>query len=882
MSRKIFKSRKLSVYSNLSHSHRAKKDAAARKHAQYLASLPKHPIKRLVYRMHPKRVIGYWFSKRGLLMALKITGVTILLLGLLVGGLFAYFRKDLDSIRPGELAKRVQTTVTTYLDRNGKLLWEDKGDGNYKLVVNGDEISKYIKDATVAIEDRDFYKHGGVSATGLIRAVFNNVNGGSTQGGSTLTQQLVKQVFFADEAQQRGLAGIPRKIKEIILSIEVERMYDKYQILNLYLNESPYGGRRNGVESGAQTYFGVSAKDLTLPEAALLAAIPQNPSVYDPYNVAGHAGLITRQHTVLDNMAEQGYITKAQADEAKKYPIIDHVIPEASQYTNIRAPHFVQMVRSELEKELGKATVGKGGLVVKTTLDLNIQTKLEEAMNDMFSSWVPTWAGFTNGSSTVEDTKTGQIVALMGSRNFSYPGYGQDNASIAYIQPGSTVKALVYAELFEKKPAGQANYGSGTILKDENIDSIYGAQLRDADQLFKGNITIRSSLATSRNIPAVKAMYISGVKPTIDTIHDMGAPSYCTQGDEINVGLAAAIGGCGIKQIDLVNAYATLAREGAYKPQSTVLEVKNNAGDVLKKWTDTAPVQVIDPQSAYIVSDILSDDNARAPLDGYHALGMEIPGVRTSTKTGTSDKGGNAKDIWMASYSPALTMAVWFGNSDATILTHGTSSLPGAIIAKVMEYSHKDVYGPAGLWKSGDWYVRPAGIQVVNNELYPSWWNKTQGQTKANLAFDRVSKKKATDLTPDAARIEIEVSKMVDPVTKKDVFIAPDGYDASKDDDAHKASDVKPIVSVDVTSTTKNEYTVTATVTPGSPFEITSVQITVGGLVVSTSPASSTNIYTYTGKLTKDDKKAITVTATATDTGYYSGTDTSKTGIFVP
>jgi len=882
VSRKIFKSRKLSVYSNLSHSHRAKKDAAARKHAQYLASLPKHPIKRLVYRMHPKRVIGYWFSKRGLLMALKITGVTILLLGLLVGGLFAYFRKDLDSIRPGELAKRVQTTVTTYLDRNGKLLWEDKGDGNYKLVVNGDEISKYIKDATVAIEDRDFYKHGGVSATGLIRAVFNNVNGGSTQGGSTLTQQLVKQVFFADEAQQRGLAGIPRKIKEIILSIEVERMYDKYQILNLYLNESPYGGRRNGVESGAQTYFGVSAKDLTLPEAALLAAIPQNPSVYDPYNVAGHAGLITRQHTVLDNMAEQGYITKAQADEAKKYPIIDHVIPEASQYTNIRAPHFVQMVRSELEKELGKATVGKGGLVVKTTLDLNIQTKLEEAMNDMFSSWVPTWAGFTNGSSTVEDTKTGQIVALMGSRNFSYPGYGQDNASIAYIQPGSTVKALVYAELFEKKPAGQANYGSGTILKDENIDSIYGAQLRDADQLFKGNITIRSSLATSRNIPAVKAMYISGVKPTIDTIHDMGAPSYCTQGDEINVGLAAAIGGCGIKQIDLVNAYATLAREGAYKPQSTVLEVKNNAGDVLKKWTDTAPVQVIDPQSAYIVSDILSDDNARAPLDGYHALGMEIPGVRTSTKTGTSDKGGNAKDIWMASYSPALTMAVWFGNSDATILTHGTSSLPGAIIAKVMEYSHKDVYGPAGLWKSGDWYVRPAGIQVVNNELYPSWWNKTQGQTKANLAFDRVSKKKATDLTPDAARIEIEVSKMVDPVTKKDVFIAPDGYDASKDDDAHKASDVKPIVSVDVTSTTKNEYTVTATVTPGSPFEITSVQITVGGLVVSTSPASSTNIYTYTGKLTKDDKKAITVTATATDTGYYSGTDTSKTGIFVP
>lgn len=881
MSRKLFKSRKLSVYSNLSHSHRAHKDAASRKHAQYLASLPKHPVKRLLYRMHPKRVFAYWFSKRGLIMALKISGVTILLLALLVGGLFAYFRKDLDSIRPGELAKRVQTTVTTYLDRNGKLLWEDKGDGNYKLVVDGGEISQYIKDATVSIEDKDFYKHGGVSPTGLIRAVFNNVGGGSTQGGSTLTQQLVKQVFFADEAQQRGLAGIPRKIKEIILSIEVERMYDKDQILNLYLNESPYGGRRNGVESGAQTYFGVSAKNLTLPEAALLAAIPQNPSVYDPYNVAGHKGLIARQHTVLDNMAEQGYITKDEADKAKKFPILDHLIPEASQYTNIKAPHFVQMVKAELEKELGKATVGKGGLTVKTTLNLDIQTKLESSMKDMFNGWIPAWAGFTNGSATVEDSKTGQIVALLGSRDFTYPGFGQDNASVAYIQPGSTIKPLVYSELFEKKPVGQANYGSGSILKDENIDAIYGAQLRNADQKFNGNITIRTSLATSRNIPAVKAMFVSGVTPTLDKIHEMGATSYCTQGSEVQVGLAAAIGGCGLKQVDLVNAYATLARQGAYKPQSTILEVKNNAGDVLKKWTDTAPVQVIDAQAAYIVSDILHDDNARIPLDGYHALGMYIPDVPTSTKTGTSDKGGDAKDIWMASYSPALTMAVWFGNSDATILTHGTSSLPGQIIADVMDYAHKEVYAKAGLWKSGDWFSAPAGIQRVGGEIYPSYWNKTQGQTNAKLTFDKVSKKKATEFTPEGAKIELDVTKMIDPVTKKEFFIAPDGYDASADDDVHKATDVQPIVSVEILPGAKNTYTITATVTPGT-FEVTNIQIKVGDVIVLTSPASSTNIYTYAGTLTKKDIKAQTVTATVTDNGFYTGTGTVKTAVFVP
>jgi len=869
VARRLFKSRKHSVYSNLSHRRMAKKDAELRRHAQYLASLPKHPIKRLFYRLHPKRILRFWFSKRGLILALKITGVTILILSLLVGGLFAYFRKDLDAIRPGELAKRVQTTVTTYLDRNSNVLWEDKGDGDYKLVVDSSELSKYLKDATVAIEDRDFYKHSGVSPSGLIRAVMNNIFGGSTQGGSTLTQQLVKQVFFADEAQQRGLAGIPRKIKEVILSIEVERLYDKEQILTLYLNESPYGGRRNGAESGAQTYFGKPAKDLTIAEAALLAAIPQNPSKYDPYNIEGHEALISRQHTVLDNMADQGYITKDQAEEAKKYPILDHITPEADQYAGIRAPHFVQMVRAELEKSLGKATVGRGGLTVKTTLDIRIQTKLEEAMNDMFNSNVPIWAGFSNGASTVEDTKTGQIVALAGSRDFNMPGYGQDNAATAYLQPGSSVKPLVYSELFQKKPAGQINFGSGSILKDENIDAIYGAQLYNADRTFKGNITIRSALATSRNIPAVKAMYVSGVKPTLDTIHSLGAISYCTQGDEVNVGLAAAIGGCGIKQVDQVNAFASLARMGVYKPQSSILEVKNYSGEVLKKWSDTAGVQIVDPQSAYIVSDILNDDVARSPLSGRYATGMSIPGVRTATKTGTSDKGGYAKDIWMFSYSPVLTMGVWLGNSDASILANGNSSLPGSIIAKVMEYSHKEIYVPQGLWNTDDWYTQPSGIQVVSNELYPSWWSKGQGQTETKLTFDIVSKKKATEFTPEGARIELDVIKMIDPVTKKDVYIAPDGYDGSKDDDVHKATDVKPIVSVEWDSTADpNVYTITASVTPGT-FPITNVQITVGDAVVATIPASGSYEYNYKVQKT-DKKKDVSASAIVTDSGYYS------------
>jgi len=244
--------------------------------------------------MHPKRVAKFWFSKQGAYMLLKFAGVGVLIGVLLVGALFAYYRKDVDKIRASEIAKRVQTTVTKYYDRNDVLLWEDKGDGDYKLVVKGDEIADVMKQATIAIEDKDFYNHKGVSISGLVRAAVNNTQGGGVQGGSTLTQQLVKQVFFADEAQKRGLDGIPRKIKEVILAVEVERMYNKEQILDLYLNESPYGGRRNGVESAAQTYFNKSAKKLTLAEASLLAAIPNQPGLYDPYNTYGNEALIVR------------------------------------------------------------------------------------------------------------------------------------------------------------------------------------------------------------------------------------------------------------------------------------------------------------------------------------------------------------------------------------------------------------------------------------------------------------------------------------------------------------------------------------------------------------------------------------------------------------
>lgn len=803
-----------------------------------------------------------------MMTALKITGVAVLLIALFVGGLFAYFRKDLDQIRPGEIDKRVQTTVTTYLDRNGSVLWEDKGDGNYKLVVKSEELNDNLKKATVAIEDRDFFKHSGVSVTGTVRAAVNNFTGGSVQGGSTLTQQLVKQVFFADESGDRGLSGIPRKIKELILAIEIERMYDKDQILTLYLNESPYGGRRNGAESGAQTYFHKSAKDLTLAEAALLAAVPNNPARYDPYNIEGHDALLERQHLVLKDMLELSYITKAQYDEALAVPIIDSIQPQTNQYEDIKAPHFVQMVRSQLEKELGTTTVGRGGLTVKTTLDLRIQNKLEESMTTMFKSYVPAYAGFTNGAATVEDTQTGQIVALVGSKDFNADGFGQDNAATAYIQPGSTVKGLVYAQLFQQKAAGAQNYGSGSILVDEPIDSVYGAKLQNADRQYKGSVTIRTSLATSRNVPAVKAMAISGIEPTLKEIHDMGATSYCTVGADKDAGLASAIGGCGIKQVDLVNAYASLARMGVYKPQSSVLEVKNSSGDVLKKWSDTEGKQVVDAQSAYIVADILTDPTASASLGNYAA--KSIPGVKTATKTGTSDKGGNAKDLWMMSYSPALTMGVWLGNPDTTILKNGTSSLGSPIVASVMEYAHKEIYAAEGKWKSGDWYTQPAGIQRVGKEAYPAWWSKSQGQSNMKITFDKVSKRKATTCTPEGAKYVADVFKTTDPVTKKEAYVnIPDGYNANEDDNVHNCSDALPTI----TGLAVNGSTITFSVSQGTfGLDTSGVTVTVGGTSVAVVKQGG-NSYsaTYTGAGSPNGQTTVNVT----DAGFYT-TSASK------
>lgn len=871
-------SRKMSLYANLSQKHKTKKDARARKQAEYLATLPKHPLKRLLWRMHPKRVAGYWFSRKGAFMALKIVGVLALVIGLTVAGLFAYFRKDIDTIRPEEIAKRVQTTMTRYYDRNGVLLWEDKGEGNYWQVVEGKDINNYMKQATVAIEDRDFYKHKGVSFTGLARATLNNARGGSTQGGSTLTQQLVKQVFFSEEAHERGVKGIPRKIKELFLAMEVERMYNKDQIIALYLNESPYGGRRNGVESGARTYFGKSSKDLTIAEAALLAGIPNQPGLYDPYNKAGHKALIQRQHKVLDAMRELNYISQQELEDAKKYPILDNIKPLVASTEDMKAPHFVTETRKQLEKELGKAVVGRGGLTIKTTLDWRAQQAAEAAVATG-AQMLPRFGADNLALSSV-DAQTGQIIAMVGSVDYKKPGYGEQNAATSPLEPGSSIKPIVdFAPLFKQREG--INYAPGSILRDENIDHIYCAgnrgqcTVQNYTRKTYGDVTIRQSLAGSLNRPSVKAMHIAGIKESIKTAQDLGDVSYCA--DNQSAGLSASIGGgCTVKQVEHTNAYATLARGGSYKPIAYVLEVKNAAGEVLKKWEDNQTKQAVDPQVAYMLSSILSDAGARGITFGAQgrSFGFVVPNVVTAAKTGTTENGkGAAKDSWLMSYSPVIANGVWMGNHDGKPLASSDNTVVRRVMNDYTEAVHKNVYGPDGKWRPNQPFQRPNGIKEMSiggkTDIYPSWFDPKAGRSEEKIVFDKVSKKKATNCTPADAKIEIAVQKTVDPITKKPIYIAPDGYDASKEDDAHKCDDVKPSVTgISFDKTSGNSYRITTQVTQGSN-QLTNIKITVDGAVVADASISNGGAFTTATEL----KPGQNVTVTVQDSAHYTASN---------
>ena len=788
ISKKTTKKANMSLYSSLAYKRRAKKETNARRRAEDLAKLPKEPVKRFFARLHPKRVFKWWFSWRGQKAILKFFAACILIGIIIIGGLFLYYKKDLDEIRLDEMT--ISETVNTYYDRNGVLLWKDTGNEDYRLVVNGDDIADYMYKATVAIEDKNFYSHHGVDFIALIRATLSTLGGRGVQGGSTLTQQLIKQVYFSDEAASADRGGLQRKIKELILSIELEKMYSKEEILTMYLNQSPYGGRRNGVESAAQTYFGKSAKELTLAESALLAAIPNNPAVLNPYNSYGNEMLIERQHKVLDDMVSMGYITAEEAATAKEVAILDTIKPEASQYAGMLAPHFVLEVKKQLESKYGISTMRAGGWTIKTTLDYRAQQIAENSVSEVGGGQI-----YKNNSDNIAlvslDVETSQVIAMVGSIDFNNPTYGELNVTTdSLIEPGSSIKPILdYAPLFMQREG--INYGPGSVLKDENIDRIYCAgysgtcALRNASRTFNGNVTIRYSLGNSLNIPAVKALYINGIDNSLEIAHALGDVSYCANRD--NYGLSIAIGsGCGVRMVEHANAYASLARGGAYKDISYVLEIKNSSGEVIESWTDSEAKRVVDEQVAYMISSILSDRTARY----WNNEGFVVPDVWTATKTGTTTTtdASETKDSLMASYSTAISTFVWNGNHDGSGVSSNTHDVARFVTGDYMERVHKEVYEPDGKWSYGDQPVRPSGMQTLTvngkTDIWPSWFNvkKNSGIAKETLTFNRYNHLLASSCTNEAYKIDVEVTKVTDPMTGTDTYNVPEPYDRERED----------------------------------------------------------------------------------------------------
>ncbi|MBQ9018490.1 penicillin-binding protein [Candidatus Saccharibacteria bacterium] len=856
------KKKKMSVYTNMSYKRKAKKEERARRRAEDLATLPKEPVKRFFARLHPKRVFKWWFSWRGQKTILKTLGVLMIIGVIAVGGLFLYYRKYLEEIHLDEMD--VPETVNTYLDRNGVVLWRDTGDGNYRLKVNGDDIPEYLKQATIAIEDRNFYNHIGIDPIGIVRALISTVSGKQVQGGSTLTQQLIKQVYFADEAASADRGGLSRKIKELILAIELERMYSKEEILEKYLNQSPYGGRRNGVESAAQTYFGKSTKDLTLAECALLAAIPNNPAVFNPYNEYGHEQLIWRQHYTLDVMVEMGFITEEQAEEAKAVPILDTIKPEASQYADALAPHFVLEVRSQLEEKYGIRTMRAGGWTITTSLDYRAQKIAEEAVaTGMSYSYMN---GTDNMAMVSIDVETSQVIAMVGSADFNNPTYGELNVTTdSLIEPGSSIKPILdYSPLFMQREG--INYGPGSILRDENIDSIYCAgfsgscTLQNASgQGYHGDVTIRYSLGHSLNIAAVKALYINGIDNSLEVAHSLGDTSYCE--NRSGYGLSIAIGsGCGVRMVEHANAYASIARGGSYKDLTYVLEVKNSTGDVIESWTDSPATRVVDDQVAYMVANILGDTTARYD----NGVGFVVPGVWTGTKTGTTTTTNSAvvKDSLIESFSTAVSTFVWNGNHDGSGFSAPMGEPVRYAVGTYMERVHKEVYEPDGRWHSGDQPIKPAGIQTLSvngkTDIWPSWFNveKNSGIVKETLIFNKYNHLLATECTPEAYKISVEVTKVTDPMTGKETYNVPEPYNRESSDTCDYTA---PTVSISISGSTLATKKILVTIRKGSS-EISGFTLYVDDKEVPGAKLSSSGVvtgYTFTG-----NEKNIKVTVT--------------------
>jgi 1A family penicillin-binding protein len=554
-------------------------------------------------------------------------------------------------------------TGTTILDRNGQVLFEGYG-GQANTVVPLSELPKSLKDATLAAEDPQFYEHPGFSWRGITRAAWVDVtHQGTLEGGSTLTQQLVKNALLTSDR------SFERKYQELVISFELEHRYTKDQILEMYLNEIYYGQGSSGIEAASLTYFHKPAKDLTLGESALLAGLPLGPSRFDP-NASLEAATGRRDY-VLTRMAELGKITPEQAKIAKSQPIklasagAPDTTPDSanplraySKQVKLEAPHFVFYVLDQLRAQYGEAAVEQGGITVRTTLDLNKQHAAENSVRQQIGKLAEHHV--TNGGLVSLLPGTGDIVAMVGSVDYNAPGFGNVNVTLSQLQPGSSFKPIAYATAFKKGWNGATQVDDAPMSVPNGDGSQYVPQ--NYDLKFRGPVTLRRALANSLNIPALKVLQFAGIHDTIQTAHDMGVTSL---NEENRYGLSLVLGGGEVRPIDMATVYSTFANNGTKVEPRAILEVTDRHGQDITKHTDTKPKAVLDPRIAYMLTNILSDNDARTEEFGPNSpLKLSRP---AAAKTGTTN---DFRDNWTVGYTPQLVTAVWVGNNDHSAMNN--------------------------------------------------------------------------------------------------------------------------------------------------------------------------------------------------------------------
>ncbi len=555
---------------------------------------------------------------------------------------FAWYAKDLPS--PSKLSQQTGYS-TVFLDREGKVLYDMYKDKN-RVPVTFEEIPKTLKEATIAIEDKNFYKHKGISETGMIRAVFNMFLGRGLQSGSTITQQLIKNVLLTNRQT------LTRKIQEMILAFEVERRYKKDEILLMYLNESPYGGSYWGVGTAAKAYFGKSVKDLSLVESAILAGLPQSPSLYSPF-IGKNDAWKGRIKSVLRRMREDGYITHEQESSAlKKVEITKFAAPKIL----IEAPHFIFYVKDNIENEYGSKIIDQG-VKIKTTLSLDVQQTAEKIVKEEIGKLKDYNA--TNAAVVILDSKTGEILAMLGSYDFNDEKFGKFNAALGLRQPGSAMKPFTYGLAFEK------GYTPSTVLMD--VKTTFPDQggkeyiPENYDGKFRGPVQLRFALGNSINLPAVKLLSIIGLRDFLSKLNDLGLSTFAPNDQNLNrFGLSLTLGGGETTLLDLTSAYSVLAIGGLKHNISSITDISDFKGKNIFKKVRTQEKKVFSPEVSFLISHILSDNNARLDEFGPNSY-LNIPGKTVSVKTGTTD---DKRDNWAVGYTKSITVGVWVGNND--------------------------------------------------------------------------------------------------------------------------------------------------------------------------------------------------------------------------